>query len=87
MTPGETRAVNVREFKDGKLGETFDVIHVNRTNRPYAADLCDAYNARAGRSPTDEIAWHVDHAGNPRFGLTPAAEARQRQAFVERSKG
>ena len=57
---------------------SIDTITITRTHRPYAYDLCDAYNSRNGRHPTDDYAWFVDGTGAPRFGLTPAAEQRMR---------
>lgn len=82
MTPGETRIVNTREWNDGKLGDVTGSVAITRTSRAYAYDLVDAYNARRGASSNDDVAWFVDHAGAPRFGLTPAGERRMREAFL-----
>ena len=51
MNPGETLQFNAKAA-DGTVGRT---ITVRRTTRPYAYDLCDAYNAASTRTDTEWI--------------------------------
>lgn len=62
MAVGETRTIH-----DPKSDRTWSL---RRTNRPYAYDLVDAYNAEL---PQDSpFAWFIDATGNPRIGDNPA---------------
>ena len=66
VSPGETVTIRV---KDGDGKDTGEPIVFIRTNRAYAYDLADAYNAR--RKTRHSPYWYVDAQGNVRPGDPP----------------
>lgn len=61
MSPGDVRIVHV---KDGQ-GQIVNTLTIHRTNRPYAYDLVDAYNAARLRH---DVEWFVNASGDPQLG-------------------
>jgi len=70
--PGEIVTILVRDEKGREIAEP---IVFTRTDREYAHDLCDAYNAR--RPSEHAPFWYVDHAGNIKPGEPPRARSEE----------
>ena len=80
---GESRVVNIKD----KAGVIVDTLTIVRTERPYAFDLCDAYNTKL---TNNNVKWVVGHDGNPHleFIQCPVERGRElaRKAEAERQK-
>lgn len=64
MQPGGTRTIH-----DGKSGRIWTV---TRTNRPFAHDLCDAYNdGMSDEARRRGLRWFVNQAGEVKLGDDP----------------
>jgi hypothetical protein len=65
LPPGATRTIIVRD----KQGSEVKTITVYRSNRPYAEDLCDAYNASMSPQARERgLLWFVAPSGELRLG-------------------
>lgn len=80
----ESAVPRTRHWPEGEtrlIGKAPDQIPVTRTNREYAYDLCDAYNANRTR---DDIEWYV-HDGQVLLG-TPLRAGLETSRRIERDK-
>ena len=65
LRPGETRMIQAKD-KSGNIIKTIEVV---RTERDYAFDLCDAYNAARTTEAKDRgVEWFVAPNGELRIG-------------------
>lgn len=87
MKPGDVRIV---EVKDGH-GSIIKTITIHRTNRPYAEDLCEAYNAAMSQGARDRGLEYRVLNGEVKLGYSyefSAAHTKhlERQAESERQQ-
>lgn len=76
LQPGDTRTVT---RKDG------GTLTIDRTGRPYAYDLRDAYNAAMSLSARQRgLEWFVDAKGELRIGFTDAAMQQVSRQIAQR---
>lgn len=71
MKPGDTRTWSTES-------KTYTL---TRTDRPYAYDLCDAYNKARTR---DDLEFYVDPNGNVKMGTPEAFTKRHTEAIQRR---
>jgi hypothetical protein len=79
IKPGETRSWDARD-KDGNYIKTITLV---RTERDYAHDLCDAYNASRSRP---DILWFVTPTGELRLGDDPDWSRRNLRQIESRTE-
>jgi hypothetical protein len=79
MQAGESRTYT----GEGKSAQK--TVTIIRTDRPYAEDLCDAYNASMGEEARKRgLRWQVSHAGELKLGYSVEAAKRALKAEKDR---
>lgn len=67
-------AGDIRTVADSASGK---VIAIHRTSRPYAFDLCDAYNAAMSEDARQRgLEWYVSASGEAKLGDSAAWQSR-----------
>ena len=90
MRVGDERLIQIRDNK----GLLIKTLNLKRTNRPYAFDLCDAYNMinnpELAAEARSDVIWMVGNDGNPHIQFSQNAAELKREldakAEAERSR-